>query len=161
MPAALPTRDWILEKNRLDNQTPWAFLFEVDIGAADLPVLRFTNHPTAVVFRKQTYRPYPCAVDEIKEEGGGKQGGVTVWISNVLRETQYLLENNEVRGQRVLMHLVNLSRPEMGSIDWEFVVESWTANAQVAGFVLGKAFDVLSRRFPGRIVTRDLFKALA
>jgi len=152
----------ILEKNRLDPQTSWVELYQIEISTVPLNVEYLTNHPTRVVYQNAEYMPYPIRHEAIEERIEGGLQKIAVHVPNVLREVQAYMEFNDgLRGRRVTIILFNKDKPTLGDLRQNFVIEASSSDERIATFVLGKPIPVSEVRLPLRIVSRDLFPALA
>lgn len=149
----------ILAKNRMDPQTAWCELWEVEASATQ--TLYLANHPDRIVYQAHEYQSYPIGHDPIEEDAQGRLNRLIVHVPNVLREVEALMEFNDgLRGRRVRLILVNLDAPEIGDQRSSFLIQSSQATAEVASFVLGKAIPVAETRLPLRTITRPLFPGL-
>lgn len=159
MTKALTTAQ-VLEKNKLDPQSPWLELWEVEVSAT--ATLYLANHPDRVVYGSHEYQPYPVSHEPIEEDAQGRLNRLVVHVPNVLREVQAFLEFNDgLRGRRVTLIIVNLDRPELGDIiRSSYLVESAQATALVATLVLGKPIPIAEIRLPLETITRELFPGL-
>lgn len=157
MPAPV-SLSYLLAKNRLDSASPWIVLYEIATGTG---VLRITNHPVDVAYNGEVYLAFPVIHEVIAQNQEGTIPQVTVHVSNVTRDVQGILEADDgLRGKQVTIRMVNLDNLAAGDIAQTFVVDSVLATAQVASFVLSKAVPAFGVKFPGRVVTRDLFPTL-
>ena len=150
----------ILQKNRLDPQMPWLELYQLEVSVSPPHTEYLTNHPRRVVYEAKEYIPYPIRHEEIREEAHGRLQKITVVVANVLREAQGFLEEHKgLRGKTIRLILVNLGDLTLGEIRQTYKVESANADERFVTLVLGKTLSLASR-FPGRLITRDLFPAL-
>ncbi|MGQ0568346.1 MAG: hypothetical protein ACT4P5_02260 [Armatimonadota bacterium] len=152
----------VLEKNRLDPQSSWVELYQVETSTNPLNIIYLTNHPIRVVYQNAEYQPYPIRHEAIQERLEGGMQKIAVHIPNVLREVQAYLEYNDgLRGRKVTLIVVNKDKPTLGDLRQTFIIEASSADERIATFVLGKPIPVNEIRLPGRVITRDLFPSLA
>ncbi len=150
----------ILAKNRLDPQTPWLELYQLEVSVSSAHTEYLTNHPRRVVYQGNEYVPYPIRHEEIREEAHGRLQKVTVVVANVFREAQAFLEEHDgLRGRTVRLILVNLGDLTLGDIRQTYKIETANADEKFVTLILGKTLS-LESRFPGRLINRDLFPAL-
>ena len=89
-----------------NNSSPWAWLFEVHLGASEVAYLTPNNE--SVTYLGVTYYPYPMTVPTVPEEQGTvlAQLELTVYqIDSMLTDRLYA---GEVVGQRCIARLVHL-----------------------------------------------------
>jgi len=152
------TSAFVLAKNTLDEASPWIELYEIELtsGAA----LYLTNHPVDVIYDGITWQPWPIRRELLESNIQGQLPQLVVHVANVTRDVEAYLEAYDgLRGKRVWLRLVNLNDLAAGEMGSVWYVDSVSANAEVASFVLVKNLAVASK-VPKRVVTRELFPAL-
>lgn len=158
MPEPL-SANLIREKNKLEQTSPWLTLWDVQVSLS--LVIHLTNHAQVVIYNGLEYIPFPIRHEEIREEAHGRLQRIVVHVANVTGEVQYYLETNDgMRGRSVTMTIISKDNPTYGGVTQTFLIDSVTANEQVASFVLGKPIPILDVRLPGRLIARDLFPSL-
>jgi len=147
------TSDFRTQKDKKENQP--IYLYEIDGVPNDFKYL--AEYDTDVVFSGHTYKKFPLKRSTITESRGGKVDTLRISISNVSREVQYYLENNDgLRGQKIRILQVwadHLDEPT-NYIEDIFYIESTIAREHQAEFDLTSKFDVMEAVVPGRRLNR-------
>ena len=147
------TSDFRTEKDKKENRP--IYLYEID-GVPDA-FKYLAEYDTDVVFDGHTYKKFPLKRSTITESRGGKVDTLRISISNVSREVQYYLENNDgLRGEKIRILQVwadHLAEPT-NYIEDIFYIESTVAREHEAEFNLTSKFDVMEAIVPGRRLNR-------
>lgn len=132
-------------------------VFEYD-GAEDL---NFAESKEDVLYDdgggEITYQAFPVTHDEIGENTQGEVNAIKVTISNVSRTIQAYLEHYDFRGKEVRIRLVfrdRLAYPDE-HLDFTLFVDSYTANQDVAEFLLLPKMNVVGAMLPARVYSRN------
>lgn len=80
------------EKNRLESDHPWTFLFELDIQGGPGP-FRLAAYDQDIVFHGQTYFRLPCDIDALEDATNAALVHLRVTTTNVDQQIISLLEN--------------------------------------------------------------------
>ena len=159
---AVPSTDFILEKNKQTNEPMWLYRVSVDgIAANDLflaeyddDVEYFKDTNTA-----QTYSSaIPITHKGMDESADGKIGGITVDIANATREMQAFLELNDgLRGRKVTIRQVfqPLLADSDAYIEDVYWVDSAVAELSKISFKLTSRLDILRMTLPRRKFYRN------
>jgi len=147
------TADFRTEKDKKENRP--ICLYEIGGVPDDFKYL--AEYDTDVVFGGHTYIKFPLKRSNISESRGGGVDTLTISISNVSREVQYYLENNDgLRGEKIRILQVwadHLAEPT-NYIEDIFYIESTIAREHQAEFNLTSKFDVMEAVIPGRRLNR-------
>ncbi len=141
------------EKDKQENKP--IYLYEIDGVPEDFKYL--AEYDGDVVFGGHTYKKFPLKRSIISESRDGKVDTLRITISNVSREVQYYLENNDgLRGEKIRILQVwadHLAEPT-NYIEDIFYIESTVAGEHQAEFNLTSKFDVMDAVVPGRRLSR-------
>ena len=147
------SQEFRTEKDKQENQP--ICLYEIDGVPEDFKYL--AEYDADVVFAGHTYKKFPLKRSTITESRGGKVDTLRITISNVSREVQYYLENNDgLRGEKIRILQVwagHLDEPT-NYIEDIFYIESTVAGEHQAEFNLTSKFDVMDAVVPGRRLGR-------
>lgn len=150
LPAALVT-----EKNRLDSASAWLTLLQVHLP--DGTVLYLVPNPVAISFDGQSYQPFPCKVETVKTDGRGGLADVQVSVANVDRTIGAYVEQQDLRGARVRLLIVNsahLADPSALAADEDYEIAELHVTEEWVVFRLGHQ-RLLQQRFPNGRFLRD------
>jgi len=89
LPNALKT-----ELIKLQNASPWFFLFEIKVNDAG-QYLFLVKNTSDVVFDGKTYKPWPITLSEIRTDLKGSLYGITIDASNILTSMFDLLDTGD------------------------------------------------------------------
>lgn len=145
----------IAEKNKLATASAWLTLLQVHLP--DGTILYRTPNPAAVVFDGQSYVPFPCRIDTVKTDSRGGLDDVQVHVSNVDRTISAYVEQQDLRGARVTMKIVNsanLADPSATAADEDYEITEINLTEEFVSFRLGHS-RLLQQRFPNGRFLRD------
>lgn len=156
MPRKTVSIQGLIEKNKLNQDTPWLFLFDLQVDATT--TLHFVNYPESVVWNGVTYTPYYLRMDSLKEESNGALPTITVTVSNVIREMEALMQSSDpenglmsgLRGRKVAIHVVHKDDPTAGELVQDFIITASSSDATTATFTLEKSLPAMDAMLPGR-----------
>jgi len=149
------TTGFIQELNKETNKPIFLYtIFDFDDASHNL---NLAEYKTDVTFDSVLYSATPINHDKISENAQNEIDSVRVKVSNVSRVIQNYLELYNWRGKKVRMRLVWANRLEYidDKIDFTYYIDSYTANQDVAEFVLLPKIDVLSVMLPRRTYSRN------
>ena len=79
------------EKNKLESNIPWVYLFQLDIGGAPTPY-RLAAYNEDIVYNGFTWNRYPLEVDVLESPTHAALAQIRVTVGNVDQQLQALLE---------------------------------------------------------------------
>lgn len=134
------------QKNTLAITEPWCYLFVVQIS--DTEALYLTNHSESIVYGGHTYKPFPVAVGEIKEDSRGNLESVNLAISNINRMAMAYMElNDALLGRDVWIYIINkLDLTQVVDLGVYQITEA-SADQDTATFTLGH-YHFFNLKFP-------------
>jgi hypothetical protein len=91
VPRTLST-NLLFEKNRLESDHVWTWLFQLDIAGAPAPE-RLANYDQDVLFHGLFFERFRCEVDAIEDASSLELVHLRVTMTNVDQRLQSLLEN--------------------------------------------------------------------
>jgi lambda family phage minor tail protein L len=118
---------------------------------------RYTSWPGGIEFDGIQYDHYPIRHGEFKEDASGKIQKSSLTISNVSREIQALIDDNDgLRNKQVTITQVWFEHIGDASafISDSFIISDTLVTEEVATFTLASPLDVLDIRLPRRSLTR-------
>ncbi len=102
--------------SQLESESPWRWLYEIEVPTDPPTRYRLTNNTSAVQFGTTslgvpiTYSPFPIFHGGIKEGSNGNLPSIDVSVANVSREiSQALATYNGLIGQKVVIRLVQMA----------------------------------------------------
>lgn len=131
-------------------------LFEIQIS--DTRTDYYAASDKDFIFEGKTYKAYSISYAFISENSKNEIDSIQISVSNVTREAQALVMNNEIRGKRVKITNVILNSDATDAnktIGDTYYIDSFEVNEQVVTFNLTTKFDVLGVQLPGRTYTRE------
>lgn len=146
--------DFLAEKNKQTNKPIFLYtIYNYDGASNDL---HFAEHDDDVTYDGTTYLKFPITHDFVSQNTQGQIDSVRVRISNVSRAIQSYLEDYNWAGKKVEIKMVfsDLLADTDAYFKDVFYIDRYTANQQVAEFVLTSKFDLLDLELPTRRYTR-------
>jgi len=142
----------ITEKNKTN--LSYYTLFELYIS--DTNILRFVSNDNPITFDGNSYQPYPINYENIAENGNNEIETIQVSVSNVSREIQSIIDQNELRKCKVKIIIIFKDKIDDtdAKIEDVFYIDSFETSEQTVIFTLSTKFDVMGVQLPGRIYTR-------
>lgn len=149
---ATPT--FVQELNKSTNQPIFLYtLFAYD-GSTDL---NLAADKANVTFDGVEYTAFPISHDAVSENSQGEINAVKLIVSNISRLLQGYLETYDLRDKKVRIRLVwrnRLAYP-LDKIDFEFYIDSYSANQDNVVFMLLPRISALGLKIPARIYSRN------
>ncbi len=142
------------ELNKPTNQPIFLYtLFSYD-GASDL---NLAGDKTNVTFDGVEYTAFPISHDLTAENSQGEINSVNLTVSNISRLLQGYLETYDLRDKKVRIRMVwrnRLAYPA-DKIDFEYYIDSYTADQDNVVFLLLPRISALGLKVPARIYSRN------
>jgi lambda family phage minor tail protein L len=147
-----------LHINALDQSSPFAWLFEVEIPTSPPTRLRFTNQTKKIAWGADSqgnpieYDPYPVKVGKIAATKGGDLPTIKVQVSNVTREVGRLIDTYDgLTGQLVVLRIINLATllDPSAEVRIDSQIRSVAVNNKGATFVLSP-YNLQQDQIPSR-----------
>lgn len=157
MPKAL-TQLMEQHANQLESESPWLWLYEIEVPTDPPTRYRLTNNTRAVQFGTNslgvplTYSPFPIFHGGIKEGSNGNLPSIDVSVGNVSREiSQALATYNGLIGQPVVIRLVQMAEllNAQAQIREDSLVRGVRVTQEVVTFTLA-AGNLYERQLPAR-----------
>jgi lambda family phage minor tail protein L len=147
---------FMAEKNALATDGQWLWLYEIEVPTSPPTRYRFAKTNKPVIFRGNTYSPFPITHTVIKQTESGSLPSVTMTVSNVSREIIGTLESYEgLIGQPVRLILTNLRAISVnqGVIEHDFKIISISATEEAVAAELGDV-SMYENFFPSQRMMR-------
>lgn len=147
--------------NQLESESPWRWLYEIEVPTDPVTRYRLTNNTRALQFGTTslgvplTYYPFPIFHGGIKEGSNGNLPSIDVSVANVSREiSQALATHNGLVGQRVVIRLVNHAEllNSQAQIREDSIVRGVRVTQEIVTFTLA-AGNLYERQLPARRIT--------
>lgn len=154
-----------LERHRstLEGDSPFVWLFEVQVPTTPATRYRLTNHTTKVRFGLDSagqpleYDPFPIAIGDIDATKDGDLPEIQVVVSNITRELGSAVDLYDgLQGAPVVIRTVNLATllDTSAEIRTDTVIRSSQVRAESVTFTLS-AYNLLDERVPKFRFTRN------
>ena len=135
------------------------YLYQIQVDPAGNTYLRYTSWPGGVTVDGYEYKHFPCAHDNVDENISGEIGRVTMKLSNVSRELQALLDDNEGLQEREVIIIQTfeecLADPTARRTDRFYIAQTMVTEKEIS-FSLSSKLDVLDIRLPRRTVAEAI-----
>lgn len=86
------TTNIVAAKNALSSTTPFVYLLKIQLNAAQ--VIYLTSNNATITYGGFDWMPFPFAVGDMTEEGGGTPGALPISASNVEKILSRFIETN-------------------------------------------------------------------
>ena len=142
------------ELNKPTNQPIVLYtVFDYD-GSSDL---NLAEDKANVTFDGVEYTAFPISHDSIDENSQGEINVVRLTVANISRLIQGYLETYDLRDKKVRIRLVWRNRLAFPAdkIDFEYYIDSWTADQDNVQFLLMPRVSALGVKLPSRIYSRN------
>ena len=133
------------------------YLYEIVIDPVSNTIRRFTSHPGGITFDGETFQHFPIVHSATSEDGSGQIQKAALMVSNVSREMQALIDDNDgFRNRQVTITQVWLPTiaDTTAFISDVLRISNTVVTDTEAKFTLSSELDVLEIRLPRRALTR-------
>ena len=143
------------EKNKEENSPIHLYLIENYDGNSN--DLRYTDWPTNVTYKGQTWISFPISHTNISENASGEIDSLKIIVSNISRLIQSYLESYDFRKLKVEIYTVfsnHLDDSDAYMLDI-YYVDNYVVTENDVEFFLTSKFDVLDLELPSRKYSRN------
>lgn len=159
MARTLPN-DFVTEKNKTSQTTPWAYLIECRVDADN--AIRICQYTANITWPEggNEFKAYPVRFDSMGSSSDDGEQSTSVTITNVdLQITSYLEDNAGLIGKPVIVRLVHTSHLDETDVPtWRFEIADCTISRNEIVWQLGP-FSLYSWQMPYRHMERGFCMA--
>lgn len=137
----------IAAANKVDSDSAWLILLEINLPNADDPI-RLVRNTDNIEWNGVLWQAFPFSISETKQDDKGTLPTLNVNVDNTTRDLEYYLQNGGGgAGANVILRVVRSD-----SMDYEadfeehYTVKNTSVTANAVTFTLGNAYPIKARR---------------